>query len=99
MPLTLRGVSSSAVALPPSGSLFGADRSSSWERYAFEAMSDLAVTGGGVGPYGNTVAGAFGAAVDTAEAISPAFSSTLAEDGLARELGLAAQVINLNLGT
>ncbi len=99
VPLTLHGSASTAVALPPNGSLFGADRSSAWERYAFEAISDLGVAGGGVGPYGNTVAAAFGDAVDTAQEISPAFVSTLAEDGLARDLGLAAQVINLNLGT
>ncbi|MCP4227255.1 MAG: DUF1501 domain-containing protein [Actinomycetia bacterium] len=86
------------MALPPRGSLFGADRSSEWERCAFEAISDLGASQG-IGPHGPAVAGAFGDAVDTAQDISPAFVNTLAEDGLARELGLAAQVINLDLGT
>ncbi len=99
VPMMLQGSHSSAVALPPNGSLFGADREEAWERLAFEAISDLGSSGGGMGPHGSTVAGAYGDAVDTAESIAPAFVSSLAEDGLARELGLAAQVINLDLGT
>ncbi len=99
VPMMLQGDSSSAVALPPSGSLFGADRSEDWERLAYQTISKLGTNGSGIGPHGTLVAGAYGNAVDTAEDISPAFVSSLADDGLARELGLAAQVINLNMGT
>lgn len=99
VPLTLQGVNSSAVALPPNGSLFGADREERWERYGYEAISDIGTAGGGIGAFGNQVAGAWGDAVDAAQLISPAFVSNLPEDGLARELAVAAQVINLNLGT
>lgn len=99
VPLTLRGGSSSAVALPPNGNLFGAEREEAWERDAFDFFAGLENTNAGQGIFGPFVANAFANAVNTAEAISPAFTDTLAEDGLARELGLAAEVINLDLGT
>lgn len=99
VPLTLRGPSRSAVALPPGGGLFGADRSEAWERDAFDVFSDLGGQAAGKGIFGPFVANAFADAVDTAVSVAPAFSDSLAEGGLARELGLAARVINLNLGT
>ncbi len=99
VPLTLQGVNSMAVALPPSGSLFGADRSERWERIGYEAISDIGNAGGGIGAFGGEVAAAWGDAVDTAQQISPAFVPGLPEGGLARELAVASQVINLNLGT
>jgi uncharacterized protein (DUF1501 family) len=98
IPMLLRGAQSSAVGLPPSGALFGADRSEDWERIAIEAVADYG--GGGIGGvFGDDVGASFRDAVDTAEQIQPAYVEGLAEEGLARELGLAAQVINLNLGT
>ena len=99
VPLTLRGPSKSAVALPPGGGLFGADRSEAWERDAFDVFADLGGQPAGKGIFGPLVADAYASAVDTAAQISPAFSANLPEDGLARELAVAAQVINLNLGT
>lgn len=99
VPLTLRGPSRSAVALPPGGGLFGADRSQAWERDAFDVFSDLGGQVAGKGIFGPFVANAFADAVDTAVSVSPAFSDSLPEAGLARELGLAARVINLDLGT
>jgi len=99
VPLLLRGANSSAVSLPPGGNLYGAGSAEPWETAAFNVLSDLGGTGAGIGPFRSTVADAFADAVDTAQNISPAFVPTLAQDGLARELGLAAQVVNLNLGT
>ena len=98
IPMLLRGNSASAVGLPPNGTLFGADRSENWERYAIEAVSDYG-DGGVGGNWGDAVGASFRDAVDTAQQIQPAYTEGLAEEGLARELGLAAQVINLNLGT
>lgn len=98
VPMLLRGNSASAVGLPPNGSLFGADRSENWERFAIEAVSDYG-TGGIGGPFGDAVGTSFRDAVDTASQIQPAYVEGLSEEGLARELGLAAQVINLDLGT
>jgi len=98
IPMLLRGNQASAVGLPPNGSLFGADRSEAWERYAIEAVSEYG-DGGVGGTWGDDVGASFRDAVDTAEQIQPAFVEGLAEEGLARELGLAAEVINLNLGT
>ena len=99
VPLTLRGPSVSAVALPPNGGLFGSDRSERWERDAFDVFADLGGQSAGTGIFGPFVADAFASAVDTAAEIAPAFTSSLPEEGMARELALAAQVINLNLGT
>lgn len=99
VPLTLRGGFSSAVALPPNGNLFGAERDEIWERDAFDFFAGLENTSAGHGIFGPFVANAFANAVNTAHVISPAYTETLAEGGLARELGLAAEVINLDLGT
>lgn len=99
VPLTLRGGFSSAVALPPNGSLFGSERGEQWRRDGFDVFADLGGTNAGNGVFGPYVANAFASAVRTAEAISPAFTDGLPERDLARDLGLAAEVINLNLGT
>ena len=98
IPMLMRGSTFSGVGLPPSGNLLGSDRSEAWERYAIEALSDYG--GGGVGGlYGDVVGGMFRDAVDTAAQIQPAYVESLPEEGLARELGVAAQVISLDLGT
>lgn len=98
IPMLVKGVGTSAIGLPPNGSLFGADRSESWERYAIEAVADFGAGGVG-GTWGDSVADSFRDAVETAEQVQPAYVEGLAEDGLVRELGLAAEVVNLNLGT
>lgn len=98
IPMLLKGNQVSAVGLPPNGNLFGADRSENWERYAIEAVSDFG-DGSTGGPWGDAVGASFRDAVDTAQQIQPAYTEGLAEGGLQRELGLAAEVINLNLGT
>ena len=98
IPMLLKGNASSAVGLPPNGNLFGADRSEGWERYAIETVADFG-DGGVGGPWGDAVGGSFRDAVDTAQQIQPAYTEGLPEEGLARELALAAEVINLNLGT
>lgn len=99
VPLTLRGGFSSAVALPPGGQLFGSEREDAWQRDVFDIFADLGGTGAGTGIFGPYVADAFASAVNTAETIAPAYEQSLPEDGLARELALAAQVINLDVGT
>lgn len=98
IPMLLKGTVASAVGLPPNGNLFGADRSEGWERYAIEAVADFG-DGGVGGSWGDAVGASFRDAVDTAQQIQPAYTEGLPEEGLARELGLAAEVINLNLGT
>lgn len=98
IPMLVRAPGAGPIGLPPSGSLFGADRSESWERYAIEAVAEYG-SGGVGGAFGDSVAGMFRDAVDVAEQIQPAYVEGLAEEGLPRELGLAAEVVNLNLGT
>ena len=97
-PMLLRGATSTGISIPPSGSLFGADRSEDWERYAIEAVSEVGAGGVG-GAFGDVVGRAFRDAVDVAQEIQPAYADGLPDDGLARDLGLAAEVINLDLGT
>ena len=99
IPLILRGSSSSAVGLPPHGHLFGADRTEAWKRSVFDVFADLGGTNAGNGVFGPTVADAFASAVNAASTIAPAYTDALPQDGLARELALAAQVINLDAGT
>jgi uncharacterized protein (DUF1501 family) len=98
IPMLLRGREASAVGLPPSGNLFGSNREEAWERYAVEAVSDFG-DGGVGGVWGDAIGASFRNAVDTAQQVQPAYADDLAAEGLARELGLAAEVIDLDLGT
>lgn len=99
VPLTLRGLTSPNTALPPQGNLFGADRSDAWEAYALQAITDLGDRAVDFGRYGQLVANAYKSAVETAQTLEPIYGEGLAEEGLARELAIAARVINLNVGT
>ncbi|MGB0500993.1 MAG: DUF1501 domain-containing protein, partial [Acidimicrobiales bacterium] len=99
IPLILRGSSSSAVGLPPHGHLFGADRAEAWKRSVFDVFADLGGTNAGNGVFGPRVADTFASAVNAASTIAPAYTDALPQDGLARELALAAEVINLDAGT
>ncbi|MEM7141107.1 MAG: S-layer homology domain-containing protein [Actinomycetota bacterium] len=98
IPMLLKGHQAGAIGLPPHGSLIGADRSDAWQRYAVEAIAEFG--GGGVGGrWGDELGASFRSAVDTAAQIQPAYVDDLPEEGLPRELALAAEVVNLNLGT
>ena len=96
VPLTLRGPSTSAIALPPNGGLF--ELIEPRPGNARSTCSPTSEARAGQGVFGPIIADAF-ANVDTAVEIAPAFSDELPDEGLARELAVAAQVINLNLGT
>ncbi|RMH69598.1 MAG: DUF1501 domain-containing protein, partial [Actinomyces sp.] len=95
VPLTLRGATTTATSLPPNGNLFGADRSENWERYAVDALAGISGVGG---PLGDYVAGTFAAAIGTAQSVEPAYGTGLPDGGLARDLTLAARVVDLDLG-
>ena len=99
IPLILRGGFSSAVGLPPHGYLFGANREEAWQRSVFDVFADLGGTNAGNGVFGPRVADTFASAVNAASTVAPAYTGELPQDGLARELALAAKVINLNVGT
>lgn len=58
IPMLVRGSEVGPIGLPPSGSLFGADRSHDWERYAIETVSEFG-DGGVGGVFGDRVAGMF----------------------------------------
>ncbi len=94
-PLTLRGNRTTPTSLPPNGNLFGADRSRDWERYAVDALAGIQGVGG---PLGDFVAGTFAAAIGTAQRVEPAYGAGLPDDGLVRDLTLAARIVNLDLG-
>ena len=99
VPLTLRGLTSPNTALPPQGNLFGANQTEAWERYAFRSITDLGKRNVNFGKYGQLVANAYKSAIETAETLEPIYGTGLPEDGLARDLAVAARVINLNVGT
>jgi hypothetical protein len=65
----------------------------------FDIFADLGNTNAGNGMFGPRVADTFASAVNAASTIAPAYTDGLPQDGLARELALAAEVINLDAGT
>ncbi|MEM8706525.1 MAG: S-layer homology domain-containing protein [Actinomycetota bacterium] len=99
VPLTMRGAHAGAVALPPGGGLFGSDRDEAWKREAFDVFTDLGGQDVGNGLFGRGVADAFAAAIDVGIDVRPAFGADLPEQGTARDLALAAELINQDLGT
>jgi uncharacterized protein (DUF1501 family) len=98
VPLTLRGQTSASTALPPQGNLFGAEQSELWEKHLFDSLTGLAFRDVDFGKYGQVVAYAYYSAINTAETLEPVYDAGLPEDGLARDLAIAARVINLNVG-
>ena len=64
----------------------------------FNSLKDLRSRNVNFGVYGDFIADTYGAAVDTASSLEPVFGAGLPADGLARELAVAARVINLNVG-
>ena len=96
-PLLLRANGSSPVAMPRNGGLFGS--------YELDNDGDRALSEGvkayqyaGVGPYAGTVGGAWSRSVDAANEMNQAYTDGLPGNGLARDLAVAAELINLDVG-
>jgi uncharacterized protein (DUF1501 family) len=96
-PLLLRGPGTSPVAMPAFGSLFGAyDPENEGDRALSEGVQ--AYQYAGVGPYGGVVGNAWSTAVDSANELNQAYPASLPSDRLSREMAVAAELINLDVG-
>lgn len=97
VPLHLQGATGGVTALPTNGGLYGGDRSEQWERDTQDAIIALGGDSIGVGPYGDLAAWSAGSALSLASRIEPLYENQ-PENGLVRDLALAADLINLDIG-
>ncbi|MEM7141578.1 MAG: S-layer homology domain-containing protein [Actinomycetota bacterium] len=96
-PLLVRGPGSSPVAMPSNGSLFGAyDLDNNGDRALYEGIQALRY--GGVGPYAGTVGGSWATSVESANELAVAYENELPGNGLDRDMAVAAELINLDVG-
>lgn len=96
VPLHMRGASAGITSLSSYGNLYGADVEP-YEVPAIDAALEIADVGpGGVWPA--AVAQTMADSIATASAVSPIYTDTLPENGLQRDLALAAEAINLDIG-
>lgn len=103
VPLVLRGKVNRPSALPSSiGDAFGVDRSDPAVARLVKHVAAFGQQRTGLGRWGDAVATANTNVLDVATRITPAYNEQGLPDGdawLARQLALAARLINLNLGT
>ena len=95
-PLHIRGATSQVTALSTYGNLYGASVEP-WEVPAIDALLEIGRVGpGGVWP--NRVASATASAIAKASEVAPIYRDDLPERGIQRDLALAAEAINLDVG-
>ncbi len=97
IPLHLQGASVGATALPTVGDLYGGDRSLRWERDTIDALVALGGDTIGAGPYGDLANQTSGNALALAAQIEPLYAGATSA-GLVRDMEIAADLINLDLG-
>ncbi len=68
------------------------------DRTVHRALLDMDRYGSGLGPLGDTVAGAAADAIDLAGKLKTVYGGELPDDGLARELALAARLVSADVG-
>ena len=97
VPLVMKGASTSGIGLPENlGSAFGANRANASDARMFDAVKAFG-NGSQNGPWGARLASTDAATIDLGARLMPAYVD-LGANGLARELTLAARLINANLG-
>jgi uncharacterized protein (DUF1501 family) len=98
VPLVLKGAQAEVTGLPTYGGLFGS-RTESHEVLAYDALVNLGNDNVGFGTWGNEVADTYQAAISSARRVNPIYSPAInGNNGVARDLTLAARLINLDLG-
>ncbi|MEQ8841133.1 MAG: S-layer homology domain-containing protein [Acidimicrobiales bacterium] len=96
-PLLLRGPGTSPVAMPSGGGLFGAyDLDDNADRALFQGVA--AYQYAGIGPYAGTIGNAWSSAVNSANDLAVAYDNSLPGNSLSRDMAVAAELINLNVG-
>jgi len=96
VPLHMRGLSSKVTSLSSEGNLYGADVEP-YEVPAIEAMIEMADNNSG-GIWPNAIARTMADAIGNAAQVSPIYGATLPERFIQRDLALAAEAINLDIG-
>jgi len=99
IPLHLRGESSSVTDLPVDGNgLYGSDTSDQRDRTMYRAIRRIG-RGTNFGPWVDEVAATNALAIESAQAVAPAYGRQLPDGDLVPQMMLAARLINLDLGT
>lgn len=99
VPLHLRGESAPVTDLPVDGDgLYGQDTSDQRDRVMYRAIRRIG-HGTNLGPWVDEVAATNALAIESAQAVAPAYRRQLPEGDLVPQLMLAARLINLDLGT
>ena len=99
VPLHLIGSTIRGIGLPDSiGGALGVDQRNEYDRREYQCIRDMAGGSTGLGVFGDQIANLGKQTIDLGSTISPAYAATRNGGNLARRLGLAAQLININLG-
>ncbi len=99
VPLLMVGKNSTATALPTDGNLFGADVEEKWEEQLIRVFTDLGAGDIGRSEMANMWAAQLGSAIGVAGQVSPIYNQDIAERNLVRNMTLAANLINLDVGS
>jgi uncharacterized protein (DUF1501 family) len=98
VPLVLKGSNSEVTGLPTYGGLFGA-RTEGHEVLAYDALVNLGNDTTGFGMWGEEIADSYQAAITAARRVNPIYSPSInGSNSVARDLTIAARLINLDLG-
>jgi uncharacterized protein (DUF1501 family) len=98
VPLHLVGTRAKVTAVPPTGDIWGADRSDPMEAALIDAVREMGGAPTGLGPWGDAVAANGGDAVAMAQQVDRLRQPDTGRTGLRRDLTLAARLINADLG-
>ena len=97
IPLHLQGRSSRAIGLGDSANSFGIATDDISQRF-YDTVHSIGSTSTALGQLGDAIAGSFRDLIDTGRIVSPVYQAALPDDDLARELTLAARLVNADLG-
>lgn len=99
VPLQMSGERAAVTALPSYGGLWGADRTLRSERAVLDAVRGMGSAPTGLGPWGDRIARSWVDTIAEAQQVNPLYSPALPGAGVARDLEIAARVINADVGT
>ena len=98
IPLHLRGATAPVTGLPTWDGLFGVATDGNYDDYVYDALQALGSDTMTKGQWAQAMAMAMRDGLQVANTVQPAFAPGLPDAGLARDLTLAARVINLDVG-
>ncbi len=98
VPLLMVGRDSVATGLPSDGNLFGADVTDKWEHELVNVFTEMSKGDARDSAMAEGWAKQLGTAIDAAGVVNPIYADNQEERNLIRRLGLAANLINLDVG-